>query len=101
MLGVMEWCSVFEPGLPLLPGVLGQDDQQQLLNDYPGVLWTSPAQAAFILDLNTRIFVYLVGLYGLDPATADLTSMMMRHLDAQTSGDYDQRLQQLIDEATP
>ena len=39
-LAVMEWCLVFEPGLPLSPGALGQDDQQQLLWGYPGILWT-------------------------------------------------------------
>lgn len=38
-LAIMEWCSVWEPGLPMSPGAFGQDDQQQLLNDYPGVLW--------------------------------------------------------------
>jgi len=40
-LGIMEWCQVYEPGLPVSPGALGQDDKQQLLNDYPGVLYPS------------------------------------------------------------
>lgn len=38
-LAVMEMDNVLEPGLPILPGVLGQDDRQQLLWGYPGVLW--------------------------------------------------------------
>lgn len=38
-LAIMEWCQVWEPGLPLSPGALGQDDKQQLLWGYPGVLW--------------------------------------------------------------
>ena len=38
-LSVMEWCSIWEPGLPLSPGTLGQDDQQQLIWDYVGNLW--------------------------------------------------------------
>lgn len=41
-LAVMEWCQVWEPGLPLSPGTLGTDDQQQLLWGYPGVAWGSP-----------------------------------------------------------
>lgn len=38
-LAIMEWCSIWEPGLPVSPGTLGQDDRQQLLWDYPGILW--------------------------------------------------------------
>jgi hypothetical protein len=98
--GVIEWCSVWEPGLPFAPGTLGQDDKQQLLHDYPGVLYATSG-GAFILDLNTRIFVYLCTLYSLDPLDADLTSMICRYLDDQTTGDYDQRFQHLIDQATP
>ena len=41
-LAVMEWCQVWEPGLPFSPGTIGQDDQQQLLWGYPGVLWGEP-----------------------------------------------------------
>ncbi len=43
-LGVIEWDAVFEPGLPLSPGTLGQDDQQQLIHGYPGILWTEPSE---------------------------------------------------------
>lgn len=45
-LSMMEWCIMWEPGLPMSPGTLGQDDQQQLLWDYPGILWGQMAQVA-------------------------------------------------------
>lgn len=41
-LALMEMDQSYEPGLPVSPGTLGQDDQQQLLWGYPGVLWASP-----------------------------------------------------------
>ncbi len=99
-IGIIEWCSVYEPGLPISPGTFGQDDKQQLLNDYPGVLWPS-GSSVFILDMNTRLRVYLCTLYSLNPATADLTSMICHWLDTNPPGDYDQRFQRLIDLATP
>jgi len=40
-IGIMEFCIVWESGLPISPGALGQDDQQQLIGGYPGVAWTS------------------------------------------------------------
>ena len=45
-LALMEWCQVWESGLPISPGALGQDDQQQLINDYPGILWGAAIVAA-------------------------------------------------------
>jgi hypothetical protein len=43
-LGVMEWEEYYEPALPLSPGVVfTQAEQQQLLWGYPGVLWVGPA----------------------------------------------------------
>ena len=38
-LAVMEWNNYSEPGLPLSPGALGQDDQQQLLWGMPVPAW--------------------------------------------------------------
>ena len=40
-LAVMEWGIDYEPGLPISPGAFGQDDKQQLLWGYPGILWAS------------------------------------------------------------
>jgi hypothetical protein len=51
-LGVMEWCSIWEPGLPISPGTLEQDDQQQLLWGYPGILWGTPTIGAGIHHMN-------------------------------------------------
>ncbi len=62
-LAVMDWGNIWEPGLPLSPGALGQDDQQQLLWGYPGILWgalteviAEPIRAIFTLDKERRIF---------------------------------------------
>jgi len=44
-LGLMEWCLVWEPALPISPGALGQDDQQQLLWGYPGITWGAAASS--------------------------------------------------------
>lgn len=38
-LALLSFCNVLAPNLPASPGTLGQDDQQQLLWGYPGVLW--------------------------------------------------------------
>jgi hypothetical protein len=38
-LAIMEFGQIWEPGLPISPSTLGQDDQQQLLHGYPSVLW--------------------------------------------------------------
>lgn len=40
-LAVIEWDNFSEPGLPLSPGAFGQDDKQQLLWGFPGVLWAA------------------------------------------------------------
>lgn len=41
-LAMMELNAPWEPGLPMSPGTLGQDDKQQLLWGYPGILWGAP-----------------------------------------------------------
>lgn len=41
-LALLEWDQSWEPGLPISPGAFGQDDQQQLVWGYPGVLWGEP-----------------------------------------------------------
>jgi hypothetical protein len=50
-LALMEMENVWEPGLPMSPGTLGQDDQQQLLWGYPGILWS----AAFLAEGLARV----------------------------------------------
>lgn len=38
-LSMMDWCQVWESGLPLSPGTIGQDDQQHLLWGQSDTLW--------------------------------------------------------------
>ena len=83
--------------IPVSPSSLGADDSQQLLWGYPGILWGAGAVLTFVLDLNTRLRVYLADLYTLPGA--DLTSMTARYLRAQT-GDYTARFKKLITDAT-
>lgn len=42
-LALINFGQVWQPALPIAPGALGQDDQQQLLWGYPGILWGAPA----------------------------------------------------------
>jgi len=94
--GVMEWCLVFEPGLPISPGALGQNDRQQLLNDYPGFLWgDAPAADEDFMDLNTRLRVFLETFYVLTPP-GDLTSMLAKYLREQGTGDANERFKALV-----
>ena len=38
-LSVIEWDNLWEPALPLAPGTIGSDDQQQLLWGFSEVSW--------------------------------------------------------------
>lgn len=96
-LAIMELETLWEPGIPLLPGTLGADDRQQLIWGFPEVLWASGLSLAFILDMNTRLYVYLCNYYGV--STGELTALVQRYL-AGLSGNYNQRMIQLIQDAT-
>jgi hypothetical protein len=50
-LALINFGSVFQTPLPMSPGTLGQDDRQQLLWGYPGILWS----AAFLAEGLARI----------------------------------------------
>jgi hypothetical protein len=52
-LAVMELEDIIEPGLPLSPSALGQDDRQQLLWGFPGVLWQAVGAAASAVFAST------------------------------------------------
>lgn len=43
-LGLINLMMPFQPNLPVSPGSLGQDDKQQLLWGYPGILWGAVVQ---------------------------------------------------------
>ena len=60
--------------------------------------WADAIALAFVLDMNTRLRVYLCSLYSV-PDTSDLTPMVTRYVNAQ-SGEMNARVQQLIDDAT-
>lgn len=93
--------ELWEPALPISPSTFGQDDQQQLLWGFPGVLWQAgQVIGAFILDLNSRIKDYLVTTYSVDGATADATTLVRRYLNT-AGGDATKAFQTLIDDATP
>lgn len=49
-LALIHFGAVFQPPLPLSPGTLEQDDQQQLLWGYPGILWGAPAAPVAVPD---------------------------------------------------
>lgn len=53
-LAFMEWCQVWEPGLPVNPGVLGQADQQQLLWGTPSPLWTGGGTPSVVHQMRIR-----------------------------------------------
>lgn len=95
-LAVMEWDDYWEPGLPLSPGTLDQGDQQQLLWGFPEILWTVLSPLVGLLDINTRLFVYLTGVY---PGGNDLSTMMNTNLAGRT-GDMNTRFRALVADAT-
>jgi hypothetical protein len=97
-LAIMELEDYWEPGLPMAPGSLDQADKQQLLWGFPEILWTAGSVLAFILDLNTRIFVYLKVTYY--PTGNDLSTMINKNLATRT-GDMNNRFRALIEDATP
>lgn len=80
-LGVMEWCQVWEPGLPLSPGTLGQDDQQQLLWGYPGVLWDELTLPGTLGDLTTLFRGYVDALHDTAIVASDTDTLVFNDLD--------------------
>lgn len=54
-LAVMSFGNTLISNLPMSPGTLGQDDQQQLLWGYPGVLWGASVISDFIQYIGIHI----------------------------------------------
>lgn len=54
-LAVMSFGNTLLSNLPISPGALGQDDQQQLLWGYPGVLWGASVISDFIQYIGIHI----------------------------------------------
>jgi hypothetical protein len=62
--------------------------------------WADAEALAFVLDLNTRILVYLRDFYS--DADGDLSTLIKRYLESADSGtgDMTQRFKNLIQDAT-
>ena len=66
-LALMEWESFWEPGLPISPGTIGQDDKQQFVWGYPGILWASVAEVEtptcriYVVPAEARVFTVPAG----------------------------------------
>ena len=45
-LSIMEFDIPWEPGLPMSPGSLGQEDRQQLIHGFNEILWIEQIPAA-------------------------------------------------------
>lgn len=56
-LAVMSMGNICMPNLPMSPGTLDQDDQQQLLWGYPGVLWGAAVVSDFIQYIGIQLSV--------------------------------------------
>lgn len=53
-----------------------------------------------ILDLNTRLSVFLNAFYGTSADPDELTTILDRYLEEEKTGDYTDRLNETIDDAT-
>ncbi len=53
-LAMLEYCNILEPGLPMSPGTIEQDDKQQFLWDYPGILWGGKSLSPYIPTFRPR-----------------------------------------------
>lgn len=79
-------------------GTIEQDDQQQFLWGFPGVLWGAAAVLDFVLDMNTRIMVFLRDFYTV--SGGDLSTLTAKYLAEEKTGEYTARMQGLIQDAT-
>jgi hypothetical protein len=82
---------------PIPDGTLGAGDRQHVAWSYSGIAAAAGTVLAFILDMNTRMLVYLRDLYS--APTAELTSLTTRYLAAQT-GEMTARVRKLQTDAT-
>lgn len=88
--------SLLTPPLP--DGTLGAGDRQHQAATYSGILAAAASALAFILDLNTRLRQLFDATYsrtGMDNSTGYTTYA------ASLTGDANNRLIRIIDDATP
>lgn len=97
-LAMMEWCEIWEPSLPMAPGVIDPADQQQFLWDFPEISWTpATSVGALLMDVNTRVRKYLSALYSA-AETSDLTTLWIRRMNELT-GDMTARFLKVIQDS--
>lgn len=83
---------------PLPDSTLAQGDRQHMARTYSGILAGAASALAFILDLNTRLRQFFDATYsrsGMDNSTGYAT------YQAGLTGDANNRLARIIDDATP
>jgi hypothetical protein len=80
---------------PLPDGTLGEGDRKHIAFSYSGL---SDAVLTFVLDLNTRILVFLRDQYSV--AGGDLTTLSARYMNGLTTGDRTAKFRQLVTNAT-
>lgn len=84
--------------VPILPdGTLAQGDRQHGAFTYSGILAGAQVLLDFVLDLNTRLTVFLRDFYS---STSDLPTLSTRYLAEEVTGDYNVRWRQLVQDAT-
>ena len=83
---------------PLPDATIAAGDRQHAALSYSGILATAGAALAFILDLNTRLRQLFDSTYSY--AASDLSTGYARY-QAGLTGDANNRLAQIIDDATP
>lgn len=80
-------------------GTIDAAVRQAIAYLYSGILAAGGITIAFVADLNTRLKVYLCAYYSA-PASSDLTTLVVRYLRNDATGDYTARMRQLIRDAT-
>lgn len=93
--GLLLW-SIQTPPLP--DGTLAQGDRQHIAGTYSGILAAAATALAFILDMNTRLRALFDSTYSY--TACDLSTNYMRY-QAGLTGDANNRLARIIDDATP
>jgi len=89
-LAIIEFEDILSAGLPLSPGTIGTDDQQQLLYGYPGIEWGAPPvddPDAVVPTSTTTAGVIAMWASRYGRYTRVLTSTPTISTDAYASGD--------------
>lgn len=91
------WGLVWMLAPPIPDGTLNQGDRQHVGFSYSGIAAAAVAALAFVLDLNTRLCVFLRDFYS--QPTGELTTLASKYLREEVSGDMNVRFRQLVTDA--